>query len=227
MLRTSLAAGTAVFLLACGATNSSTSLAVEASLPADCEPALPPKASLLIDDFEDGDRLLDTSLNLHGRWYAENDGTGTQTAGPLVRAPGAAESPEHALYLGGSGFQSWGAFVATRLNASQSKACAYDLSRQAGLSFLAKGHGRMRVNWGTVTTTPVVDGGECAEDLCSDYGQSVELEQDWRAVKVSFSDLAQPSWAAPASWEPARVLRLSFWGEEAEFELWLDELRLY
>lgn len=219
-------------LIACGSTEASTpepgpEPAPEAEpLPAECRSSRPPPGPLLVDDFEDGDHSLGPGNGLSGRWYAESDGSGTPVS-TLLATPGSPESPRYALHLLGTGFETWGAFVAARLNASRSKPCIYDLSGQKGVSFLAKGQGRMRVNWGTVSTTPVVDGGDCVAEPCSDYGKLVELEQDWTVVQVGFDELVQPSWAAPASWDASQVLRVSFWAEEEHFELWLDDVRLF
>lgn len=217
-----------------GASENTPPLATPATLPDACEPAASPSRPLLVDDFEDGDELLDTAANLHGAWYVGNDGTGEQLppaterpAGSLLGAPGAPGSPRRALHTSGGGFEKWGAFVAVKLNASRFAACPYDVSRYAGLKLAIQGSGRLRFNLGTVVTTPVGDYGECETDACSDYGVELELDGDWRDVEVPFEQLTQPDWATPAELDTTRALRLSFWAEKDRFDFWLDDLRFY
>ncbi len=228
-------------VVACGggaehaATNDAPSDAPAPQLPDTCQPATSPRGGLLIDDFEDNNELLDEAANLHGLWYVEDDGTGEQwpaagterPVGSLLAEPGAPASPKHALRTRGGGFQDWGAFVAVRLNASRFAPCTYDVSGYAGLRLSLKGRGSVRLNLGTVGTTPTGDHGECEGDACSDYGTTLELEPDWRELDVAFEALTQPDWATPAELDLSRALRLSFWAERDAFDFWIDEVRLY
>jgi len=188
----------------------------------------------LVDDFEDGDLRLDTSADLHGLWYVNNDGTGTQAPTPgaeadgtFIAAPGSPQSPAFALHTSGASFERWGAFAGTRLNASQSQPCTYDLSSYDGLRFYAKGRGSVRVNVGTTATTPIVDGGSCAGSECSDFGVSVALSRDWNEVDIRFGSLTQPSWATPEEFDPGSGLRVSFWSESEAFDFWIDDVQFY
>lgn len=205
----------------------------DASLPSQCSAAVGGDEPLLLDDFEDGDLALTQASNLHGIWYVNNDESGQQTPSPgaetegLIDRGGSPESPMHALHTSGSGFELWGAFAAARLNASRSHACAYDLSSYAGLHLSLKGEGSVRVNLGTTTTTPIVDGGSCTGETCSDYGKSLELGADWQSLDVPFAELEQPAWASPAELDLAQALRISFWSEHGDFEFWVDDLRFY
>lgn len=202
------------------------------ALPADCEPLSGLPRTLLVDDFEDGDGRLDARAGLSGFWYVENDGTGTQQPSAEERAPeallaepGAPDSTAHSLHTSGRGFTRWGAFVGVRLNAAQSRSCTADVSASRGLAFTARGQGGLRVNFASPTTTPVGDGGECGGQRCSDFGATVMLTNQWSPFEVSFEELEQPDWAEPAEWQPQRLVRLSFWAEQSDFELWLDEVR--
>jgi hypothetical protein len=145
----------------------------------------------------------------------------------LLAREGAPGSKAHALFTSGEGFERWGAFIAARLNASRHGACTYDVSGLSGLAFWAKGTGSVRVNLGTRPTTPITDGGACAGSLCSDYGSGVELGREWTRVELPFTELTQPGWATPAEWQPAELLRVSFWSEGSEFEFWIDDVSLY
>jgi hypothetical protein len=204
------------------------------SLPAQCRALRDLPGALLVDDFEDGDALLETKGGLHGLWYVENDRTGEQsppageqTGGALLAAPGAPTSAGHALHTTASGFRSWGAFVGVRLNATASRACTVDVSASRGLAFTARGQNGVRVNFASPVTTPVGDGGECDAAACSDYGAVIDLGDDWRRFELNFDELRQPDWAAAAEWQPERLVRLSFWAEQSGFQLWLDEVRFF
>jgi hypothetical protein len=204
-------------------------------LPDSCQPAVSPSKGIPIDDFEDGDELLDEGANLHGVWYVENDGSGEQSPpagserspGALIAEPGAPGSSRYALHTSGKGFGLWGAFVAVKLNASRYAPCPYDVSRYRGVRLAVKGSGSVRVNLGTVSTTPSSDHGECETDTCSDYGATLELEAAWSRHDVQFDELSQPDWATPAEFDPERALRLSFWAEQDDFDFWIDDVRFY
>lgn len=231
------AVGWCLLLAACGSKSSNNSEAAPAdpgdSLPSQCSAAAGRESSLTLDDFEDGDLALDRAKNLHGVWYVNNDGTGEQAPTPgaehegFVESTGSPESPVHALHTRGAGFTRWGAFAAARLNASRDQACTFDLSRYSGVHLSIKGEGGLRVNLGTVATTPIVDGGACASDACSDYGKSLKLEASWQSLDVPFDELTQPDWASSAPLELGQALRISFWAERGDFDFWVDDLRLY
>jgi hypothetical protein len=223
--------------VACGGHSSShstlTETGVEAVLPSECSPAIGVDSPLLLDDFEDGDLELSRASNLHGAWYVNNDETGQQAPMPgaetrgLIASEGSPASPAYALHTSGSGFEHWGAFAAAHLNESRGHACTFDLSSYAGLHLSFKGEGGLRVNLGTRSTTPIVDGGSCSGDACSDYGKSFELGPDWRSVDIAFAELEQPAWASPAGLNLAESLRISLWAERADFDFWVDDLRFY
>jgi hypothetical protein len=199
-----------------------------------CTPASAQGAPPLIDDFEDGNNVLLQPSNRNGYWYANNDGTGTQTpkadpsgASFTLGAPGSPSSPKHALHTAGFGFTSWGAFVSSNLNVRANLLCPYDVSSFTGIRFNAKGSGALRFEIGTRATTPVGDGGQCAAELCSDYGQDVTLSSDWSEVSVPFDAVDLPVWASPNPWQPNDVVRLSFWVTEGDFDFWIDDVTFY
>ena len=225
----------ATTLAGCGSTTSSSDESPRLELPVSCSVAAAPSAKLLVDDFEDGDTALDGHANLHGNWYVNNDGTGTQVpplaksgaTAALLSEQGAPGSESHSLYTSGTGFERWGAFVATRLNSARSKACSYDLSGSSGIQLEAKGSGNLRINLGSVETTPIVDGGDCTAEQCSDYGALVPLELDWTHIELAFDELSQPEWATPSDWDATQLLRVSFWSEQSDFEFWIDDVGFY
>jgi hypothetical protein len=203
------------------------------ALPKTCRPEVASSDVLLVDDFEDADVLLASDANLHGIWYVHNDGTGTQSptaddpgsAPDLIDGPGSERSPARALHTTGHGFIGWGAFVAARLNAAQSRVCIVDLSAYSVLTLSLRGSGSVRLNLGTVATTPVADAGACQQDACSDWGTSLGLSEDWQDITVPLASLSQPDWATPTPFEPGSSLRLSFWAENANFDFWIDDIR--
>ncbi|HEX2870096.1 MAG TPA: hypothetical protein VHP33_02545 [Polyangiaceae bacterium] len=228
--------GALLATLGCGGQSSADAVARVQPPPAlldACEAQVARAGAALIDDFEDGDLHLNERDRFRGAWYLNNDGTGTQlppvmvdsAPAPLLEGPGAPTSPQLALHTSGSNFSLWGAFVAARFNAEQGKVCTFDLSQFDRISFSAKGVGSVRVNLGTLTTTPVEDGGACGLAVCSDYGQDVTLSDDWQAVDIDFAELTQPRWASPAAWAPEQALRLAFWSGSGDFDFWIDDVR--
>jgi hypothetical protein len=214
---------------ACGDTTSSPSTPrapkeAETTLPAECGPLAAPRADFLLDDFEDGDLALSRAAGLHGSWYGSNDGSGEQV-GPRTMVDD--EPDSLVLYSLAAGFRGWGAFVAAQLNAARGRNCVYDVSASLGLKLRARGSGIVRVNLGTVATTPVVDGGTCNDERCSDFGAVLELSPVWSEHALPFSDLVQPEWARPMAFDPTTLLRISLWSEQADFELWLDDVTFY
>lgn len=198
-----------------------------------CLSGVLPDREILVDDFEDGDLKLAPVGILQGTWYVSNDGTGQQAPDPADARAGRelvardeADAVTLALHTSGTGFSRWGAFAAVRLNSAGSQICSVDLSGHERLGLRAKGEGSFRVNLGTRATTPIVDGGECATDACSDYGASVQLTAEWRELSLPIAELTQPEWADTAALEPESTLRLSFWSEAPDFDFWVDDIRL-
>lgn len=221
-----------LFLSACGGGSASDG---PASSPPPCVTEVGDRSSLMIDDFEDGDRQLLQSGNRHGSWYTSNDGSGIQAPAPdpagdmpfVLSTPGSPQSPEYALRTVGWGFTGWGALLSVNLNAPQKALCSYDVSALTGIRFQAKGTGKLRVTLGTRATTQVADGGDCTTDTCSDFGAAVVLSDDWAQVSVAFTDFTQPSWATPAAWEPTETIRLTYWVEQGDFDYWIDDVQFY
>ena len=201
---------------------------------ATCEPASALEASPLIDDFEDGDGSLRQPSNRSGHWYANNDGTGTQspTSDPggssfMLDAPGSPDSPRYAMHTVGSGFTSWGAFVSSDLNLQPGLLCPYDATSFSGIRFNFKGSGAVRVEFGMGATTPVPYGGRCEAERCSDYGFDIPASDAWTEVRVPFDSVRLPDWALPVPWDASDLVRLSFWVEMGDFDFWIDDVTFY
>ena len=202
--------------------------------PAACAPASARDASPLIDDFEDGDGTLEQPSNRSGHWYANNDGTGTQTpvsdpggSSFTLDAPGSPDSPQYALHTVGSGFTSWGAFVSSDLNLQPGLLCPYDAASFSGVRFNFKGSGAVRVEFGLGATTPAPYGGRCEAERCSDYGFDISPSDDWTEVRVPFESARLPDWASPVPWDASDLVRLSFWVETGDFDFWIDDISFY
>jgi len=86
--------------------------------------------SLLIDDFEDGDRFA--SLN-HGEWFVSNDSTGNQSLG-VARPSVAREGSVYAIHTSGVGFERFAALVCD----ISGTAASFDASAYPAITFVAR-----------------------------------------------------------------------------------------
>ena len=177
-------------------------------------------SSDLIDDFEDGDKLINiiNSPRRDGIWDTNNDGTvgGTEapapmmflpvelaamTAGTDAAAPYAGDT--YAAHLTGKGFTSFGAYmnVSMRAVAVFNDTPYYDASGYKGISFIAKAGSTasaikaMRVRFISGDTDP--RGQKCKTSgvqntLCyNHYYASVTLTSAWKLYQINFSGFVQ------------------------------------
>ncbi len=163
----------------------------------------------LIDDFEDGD---DTVLPLEGRvgqwrWARDTDAPGTAPALLPIPRPGARASNRMAIHVKGGHLQDWGAIVEFTFNPS-----CYDASVYQGLSFQAKGPGRIFVAPRQVDTIPVAEGGTCVKDNKECYNphvKKIELDAEWKTYRVAFSEVEQRGYGQPA-FNPQQLHSIAF-----------------
>ncbi len=177
-------------------------------------------SSDLIDDFEDGDKLINiiNSPRRDGIWDTNNDGTaaGTEAPAPMMFLPvqldantatTAAAAPyagdTYAAHLTGKGFTTFGAYmnVSMRAVAVFNDTPYYDASGYKGISFIAKAGTTasaikaMRVRFISGDTDP--RGKKCMttgaqNTLCyNHYYASVTLTSAWKLYQINFSDFVQ------------------------------------
>ncbi len=200
----------------------------------------PPDAAVaieesLIDDLDDGNRVIPSRDGRVGYWYTLNDGTGTQSPAPgtpFIPATGGATDSPYCAATAGGGFTDWGAKLGVYLhNERDAQAGVYDASRYTGIRFQARGTGRVTVRVLTEAVRGESVGGACVEagGGCFDYhGLAYSLTPDWREYSMAFADMAQEGWGRVIAFDPAGVVAIDFTaGANQEFDFAVDNLRLH
>jgi len=177
----------------------------------------------LIDDFEDGDDEVALVEGRSGlwRWVRDTDLPGSSPALLPIPRPNARPGNQLALHVKGGRLLDWGAVVEFNFV----PAC-YDASVYQGLSFQAKGPGRIFVAPREVGIIPVANGGTCTDDCHNAHVQKIELSAQWKTYEVRFSEVAQRGYSKPA-FNPSRLNSLAFQihPEDTPYDLWLDDIR--
>jgi hypothetical protein len=161
--------------------------------------------SLLIDDFEDGDRFA--ALN-RGEWFVSNDSTGNQTlsiAGPSL----AWEDSKYALRTSGVGFQRFAAVVCD----ISGSAPTFDASAYAAITFVARAEPGSTKSLHFSFFSGNVN-----------YAVPLTFGTDWGRHTIRFTD-ALPVEDANAVLDPRAIAAIQFnVPAGTSFDFWLDDL---
>jgi hypothetical protein len=204
---------------------SSSSLAKVESVPID--PCVDKKtasgARPFIDDFEDGDDEVSLVEGRSGlwRWVRDTDAPGTSPALLPIPRPNAKPGNRLAIHAKGGKLLDWGAVIEFDFVPS-----CYDASVYRGLTFQAKGPGRIFVAPREVGVIPVALGGTCREDCHNAHVKKIDLDGQWRTYEVHWSEVAQRGYGKPAL-DPGRLNSLAFQihPEDTPYDVWLDDVR--
>jgi hypothetical protein len=177
----------------------------------------------LIDDFEDGD---DTIRPLEGRvgfwrWPREIDAPGTAPALIPVPRPDATRGNRLAQHVKGEQLLDWGAAIEFDFR----PAC-YDASQYVGVSFQARGPGRIYFAARERSVIPITEGGSCESDCHNPHVAKIELESGFRTYQVRFAELRQRGLGKPPL-NARRLHSLAFLirPEDTPYDVWVDDLR--
>lgn len=176
----------------------------------------------LIDDFEDGDDEVLALENRAGlwRWARDTDSPGSAPALlPVPRVNGHAGN-RMALHVKGGRLLDWGAIVEFNFKPS-----CYDASAYRGLTFQAKGPGRIYVAPREVGTIPPAEGGTCTNDCYNPHVKKIELAKQWKTYHVEWSEFEQRGYGRPP-FDPKQLHSIAFLvrPEDTPYELWFDDL---
>ena len=177
----------------------------------------------LIDDFEDGDDEISPLEGRAGfwRWAREIDAPGTAPALIPVPRPDATRANRLAQHVKGGQLLDWGATVEFDFR----PAC-YDASKYVGVSFQARGPGRVYVAPRERSVIPIAEGGSCEADCYNPHVAKIELESVGRTDQVRWSELRQRGIGKPAL-DARHLHSLAFLirPEDTPYDVWLDDLR--
>jgi hypothetical protein len=176
-----------------------------------------------IDDFEDGDDAIRPLEGRAGfwRWAREIDAPGTAPALIPVPRPDATRANRLAQHVKGGQLMDWGATVEFDFR----PAC-YDASKYVGVSFQARGPGRVYFGARERSVIPIAEGGSCETDCHNPHVAKVELESAWRTYQVRWTELRQRGIGKPAL-DPRRLhsLALLIRAEDTPYDVWVDDVR--
>jgi endoglucanase len=199
-----------------------------AASPAPAVAEVPLPMDLVLDDFEDGDGLVQGE-GFDGRWRTYSDGTGMVTPAPDTPVVAA----EGAVHVTGSNFSTWGVGLAVDLDIAGEARTPVDLGAYRGLTIVAKGTGSIDVELVLPATTGTTEsGGTCAaaQGCFGHYATTLTLSAEYAEHQLSFASFAQPPWALAAPLDLGGVLAIDFLsrasGAPVGIDLWVDSVSL-
>ena len=104
--------------------------------------------------------------------------------------------------------------------------CPFNAEAFEGLSFVARGSGRIRVNLGIPETTPGEQEGRCQRGCWDSHGAFVFLTEEWAQHRLPWSAFAQQGWGTASRLNVKELLAVNFSvlrGDQPA-ELWLDDV---
>jgi hypothetical protein len=184
-------------------------------------------AAGLIDDGEDGDPQVLKRDGRAGYWFTFVDGEGSkiEPAGSPFKmgGPGVGGSKRAARMRGKMAAGGKSVYAGMGFNFAESG--SYDASPYTGITFWAKGPGRIRFEMPDVNTAP--GGGRC-KDCYNDQGIVIALEPEWRKYTIRFEWLEQrPGWGDPAPTlekDQVYAMEWEFGGFGREFDISIDDI---
>jgi len=178
----------------------------------------------LIDDFEDGDSA---ALRAEGRgspWMVHFDYVEEGSAPFMPRPEKLPQRGPHgrwALHVTGKRLLDWGAVLEVRFDPHH----CYDMSAYAGLTFWAKGPGRIFAGAREVRETDVKWGGTCEKDCYNVHTKRVDLDHSWKQYEVRWSEMLQRGYDMPPL-DPTSINAIQFSVNAADtpFDFWIDDV---
>jgi hypothetical protein len=184
----------------------------------------------LLADFEQDSIFLRPVPERYGVWYMSNDGSpgGEQSPASYAAERGGPAGSNYAVHFRVQGFSEWGAVVGFLLRHAPEEGikCPFNAEAFEGISFLARGSGRIRVNLATPETTPTEQEGRCQRGCWDNHGAFVFLNEQWTEHRLPWSAFAQQGWGAATRLNVRELLAVNFsvLREDQPVELWLDDV---
>jgi len=177
----------------------------------------------LIDDFEDGDDSIVSRDGRGGywRWARDTDEPGTAPALLPNPRPDAKPGNRQALHVKGEQLRDWGASVELTLQPS-----CYDVAAYKGITFSARGPGRIYVALRQVDVIPPEFHGTCEHDCYNAHVRKIELDDRFRDYEVRWTEVEQRGYGKPA-FDATRLHDIAFQvhPEDTPYDVWIDNLR--
>jgi endoglucanase len=181
----------------------------------------------LIEDMEDGDTQTLKRGGRGGYWYAMLDKDGSKMAPQQYEPEGPGhEGSKGAAHMSGKLAPSApGVYPYAGLGFGLAEHGTYDASRFEGVTFWAKGPGKIRFEVPDAHTSP---GGGWCTDCYNDFGIEIALTDQWEQYTVLFDWLLQkPNWGdrKPEITRAKLVaMEWEFSSQDREFDIWFDDV---
>jgi endoglucanase len=181
----------------------------------------------LIDDLEDNESQIVKKEGREGYWFtsADPEGSTILPKGDFKPEPGGPNGSKYAAHVHGkiapSGKSLYVSFGLSLLNPKGN----YDASKYKGISFWAKGPGKVRFRLPDVDTDPA---GDKCSDCYNHFGVDLFLTDQWTRYTVPFDRMTmQSGWGDPAPEVNKKALFGVEWGFNtpgADYDIWIDDI---
>lgn len=188
----------------------------------------------LIDDFDDGDNVAAFEPAREAYWFTINDGSpGTMEPKGEFLPVADGYRGTHSAHVTMSGYTVWGAALMANISYKAAVRCPYDASAFAGLRFVARGTGRVRVVLQVPGVVSSEYGGTCDEQagqVCYDnHGVFVELGPQYQTYELPWVSFRQRGFGASLPFDPKTIFALQFSVELVDLpaDLWVDQVEFW
>jgi endoglucanase len=181
----------------------------------------------LIDDVEVGDSQIAKLEAREGYWFtsADPEGSTITPKGDFKPGQGGPNASKFAAHMHGKMARSGKSLYVVMGFAFLNPKGNYDASKYKGISFWAKGPGKVRFQVPDVDTSP--EGDKC-QDCYNHFGVDLFLTDQWTRYTMPFDRLAmQQGWGDPAP----EVAKNALYGVQwqfntpgAEYDIWVDDV---
>jgi Glycosyl hydrolase family 45 len=188
-------------------------------------------SSEMIDNMDDGDRLIIVASGRQGPWHTFSEPAGGNLQPPVgngfLPMSGGANNTSHAVRVTGSGYQFGG--VGFDLNNANStpehmSSQPYNASAFTGMTFWAKGSGTLRIEFPQRSFVPTDRGGSCTGSCWNVYGATTPtLTGSWQQITISWSGMQREQGGTSPAFNPAELMGVAF-KAGASFDFWIDEV---
>ena len=181
----------------------------------------------LIDDLEDGNNQIAKLEDREGYWFASADPEGSTIfpKGDFKPEPGGPNGSKFAAHVHGKTAKSGKSIYTTFGFALLNPKGNYDASKYKGISFWAKGPGKVRFRLPDVDTDPA---GDKCSDCYNHFGVDLFLSDKWTRYTVPFERTQMsPGWGDPAPELNRKALFGVEWGfssPDTEYDIWIDDI---
>jgi endoglucanase len=182
-----------------------------------------------LDDLEDNNNQVIVQGGRNGYWFTFGDQLGStwEPKGEFTPAPGGPPGSRYAANLHGKMAPAGDSLYVGVGFALTNPKTPFDLSQAKGISFWAKGPGRVRFKTPDIDTEP---SGDRCTDCYNDFGVDIYLSDQWVRYTVPFEKMTQqPGWGdrAPAvAPEAIFAIQWQYSTPNTDYDIWFDNIDL-